>query len=681
MSWVRGRVISRNSDGTFRIYLLDYGHDYVTDDSSVFTDIPDNLKRESTLIKQGSLGLKPCERVKDSNGLLISRPIRYWNKKAIEFIKNFDRPNESRKFYLELYKILPDGKHVGDIIMKTTHDTVSLSKKLIADGYAIREEGLVPQVPKSADKRPIANFEKLMAVLNGENYLNAESKVTTKPPLMLPAGVNVRSFTSKREEIREVKAKPAPETTPEPKATRQPSPIASKNQSHEVMSTPSPLRTSCSLKTPPVNAYKPPTTSFAHSPLDIFAFGERLIVPLQSIESGIFTKSIESRLKERPMTKLQSHCWSQIVNCHSVVIVEENTIFKSPLLNYLPALLNTLKHQQVKSGVGPVAVVIVKTSHEAKNIEKFCSDLLEDLSIVVAAGPIDTKFELMNGCDLLIATPPAFCRLIDNIVKGLIFDKDRIKHLIFHQVDTMISRHESEINAIIRTCTKKDKPEQNPQIIVTSSRWMEEIRKKLMILIHSKDVVVCIENFLEAAAFAGCDVQFVTESKLNVEGKNKKLKESLEKGVYKAKRTVVVTNDEASSKNLFEYLKKTTVNVLHADKENFKSVKTEWMQQREGKFHVLITSDASLKGLELRNVENLIHFTLPSMEKFSQRFVALIEKIYTSLRKKTVQKPSITIFLEDENVGTFAALITFMHSRQMVNVPEDKLEIVKVSFN
>lgn len=61
LAWIRVKIVSKEANGTLRLFLMDYGYYmFAGSRDSEFTEIPENLKGESVLIKQGSLG-RYCE--------------------------------------------------------------------------------------------------------------------------------------------------------------------------------------------------------------------------------------------------------------------------------------------------------------------------------------------------------------------------------------------------------------------------------------------------------------------------------------------------------------------------------------------------------------------------------------------------------------------------------------------
>lgn len=677
-------MISKPSNGDFKVFLIDYGHDVIADSKSVFTDLPESLRQWPAIVKRGSLGLQPTNKGHERNGRNFVQPCKVWSEKATELFRQleYERRHETKKFFLLPYRSAmdEDGTYTGDVVLKTSTETISISERLMKEGWGVREEGLVRKVPKSSNSEPIANFEKIFETFFGKvDGVRKEEvqKLDINTQVKLAAEDNTNSNKNQEKTISQH------DNTHKVKS------------SQGVLLTPSPLRSSPSNEPKTHKITNPGTSAKISIPstlpaTDILVHGESLLPKLKSVEDAQYFNSIEIKSKELPMTKVQSYCWPQISDGRSMVIIgdkesmSEERLYTAPIVNSLTG--------EYKDGLGPVAIMVAKTLAEVETLAKVCSQMVEKLRVVTASlsfscshlqdGPVDKKFELMNGCDLLVTTPAAFSRLIDGVTPSFIFDTKRIRHLVFQRIDTMLQPFESEINAIIRTCTSgRDKTEINPQIIVTSSRWMKDIKSKLMSLMKVEHMVVCVEDFMEAAAFVGCDV--FLQSVLNIDDKNNKLRRILDKGDFKSRRTLVVTNDEKTASDLIDFFneKADEIFFLSADEKNYNQIKLQWEQQCSGSYSILVLSDRVLDMMELRNVESIIHFTLPSQwERFSQRHAVLLDNFYASLRKESSRKASIAIYLDDECADEFSVITTFLLSRQMANIPASVIDNIEVTF-
>lgn len=555
---------------------------------------------------------------------------------------------------------------------------------------AMREEGIVAQpVAQMKEAQPAANFEKIF----NNFYPEAKEKLIfkpSKPPICLPAGVSLGTYTSQKQVLpksqlaqhvppklqlpQPVPPKPQPSQQAPPKQQQQ-------QQQKKQLPTEAMIhqRPTFVAPSPAIRNPSPPSAAF---PSELLAYGQRLRSPVQSIEAVPFIELVKKGLRNNstPMTKLQAHSWAQIYHGSSMVIVGRTK--NDATLAYVPAIVNAMEtNRNQVTGIGPVVVVITKLSTDVKMISKMCTRISPELKVVEVFGVDDKKMELLNGCDLLVATPAGFGRLVEGVSIKL-FDKERVQIVIFDGIDTMMQSCKSEINAVVRTCTHgRSQTESNPQIIVTSCEWMKEIETILMSCMHPSNMVICIENFIEAAACVGCTVAM--EISPNLESKISKLQDSLKSGVFKSNRTIVVANDAEGAKMLTKEFNKASLQVTSADEENHEASKMSWLQQPKGGFSILVTCDSVLKKMELRNAQHLIHFSVPkSWQLLSQRFAALLDQFYSRLEKKSDKTAlSTRIFLDDESNLEFAQLVNFLKTRRLANVPDVFINSVKVRLD
>lgn len=670
VSWIRVKVISRLNSGWFEIFLVDYGYTMRNEDVNLFCELPERLKKESDIVKEASLVLKPCELVVDNQTKSsVQQASKLWSNDAIKFMKNLVL-SDSREFLFETYG-QHNGTLMGDVIIKSAYDApYSISKKLIEASFALQDDN--PFLPKSKKhiaclpEEPIANFQKIYSAFH------PDEDTTKRNPVELPA---INLGTHER-----LKPPQAPSITnyDQPNKKEESVPRGSMGLAENIQlgSTKETLKPPQTPRT--YQICSPENYRSATPPLHMLVFGEHLRPPFESIPNTTFRKEIKGNL--RTMSNIQSYSWAQIHHGRSMLIIGEKSR-SEPFMDYLPAIVNLIKPSRADDcpGIGPVAVVIGKTKSYCGNIVK-ALQILQGITVVEALGAANKVVELMNGCDVLVTTPGCFGRLIDGISLN-VFDKVRIKHLIFDGFDSMLGDFDKEINAIIRACTNgRAKPETNPQLIVTSDSWIKDIEIKLLSLKSPSETVICIDSFIEAAASIGCKFTCKTSKDLNE--KVKSLLESFEDGMHKKLRTLVVTNDEASLKIAVKALNDTDkVQVLEAREKNLEESKTAWSRETTGHFSVLVVSDSVLSKMELRNVQNLIHFDTPkSWSVFVRRFGVLLEEIYKNHRVKSVKEPPTTkVFLDNENLDQFVEIINFLETRKLANVPAIAIEYVKVS--
>lgn len=661
----------------------------LNNDMKLFCELPEEYKKPSVITKQASLVLKPCEIIEDSetNSSTI-RVSKYWSDEAIKYIKSFDQIGDSREYCFQFYGQHTDGTWMGDLIVNSPYDPpFSVSEKMIAANYAMKDDSSFKPPKKTLPSlpiEPVANFQVIYSAFHPDykKSVNKHPKTETE----VAGGVHLGSYTSEKLKpnapLQHLAAKPTNTRLSQlfgvepPEATN----VAQQNRFHEASTSPA-TRQSRLPETsshPTKQVCSTETYRSAIFPLDILVFANVLRAPFKSIESTTFRKEIKANL--RTMSKIQSYSYAQIHHGRSMLIIGD-VARSEPAMDYLPAIVNLVQsnRSEEKQGIGSVAVVIAKNKAHGASIAKALK-IVEGISVVEALNSIDKIIvDFMNGCDFLVTTPAMFGRIIDG-VSWNVFDKNRLKHVIFDGIDGMMNLFQTEVNAIIRACTSgRSNPEKNPQIIVTSNIWMKEIEFKLLSLMSPSKTVLCIDNFIEAAAFVGCKFS-VAKPSLNLEDKLLKLVEHFKQKSHKKLKTIVVTNNDENMKIVAERLKK-IVQVLAADKSNSSEVKTKWSLENGAELSVLVTNDAVLSKMELRNVQNLIHFDVPkSWSSFVNRFGVLMEQIYKILEKTVDQPPVTKVFLDDDNVDQFAEIINFLHVRKLAKIPEIALEHVKVSI-
>lgn len=153
----------------------------------------------------------------------------------------------------------------------------------------------------------------------------------------------------------------------------------------------------------------------------------------------------------------------------------------------MPALLTLLSDIQIdkENSHGPIGIIFAASSKEVDDIFDLCKQLvnLVKIKIVRAYGQWNCakkQLELINGVHLLITTSPCFIRLVTQNDGLKIFDKNRIQHIVFDNYDYIYDKYKNDVVESLKLLTYgANNPEKNPQIIVTSSKWLDCINNML----------------------------------------------------------------------------------------------------------------------------------------------------------------------------------------------------------
>lgn len=138
----------------------------------------------------------------------------------------------------------------------------------------------------------------------------------------------------------------------------------------------------------------------------------------------------------------------------------------------IPALIH-LKHQQpVKSGEGPVALVLAPTRELAQQIQKVANDFglkcnINNTCIFGGAPKANQMRDLAKGVDIVIATPG---RLIDFLERN-VTNLKRCTYLVLDEADRMLDMgFEPQIKKIMSQI-RNDR-----QVLMFSATWPKEVK-------------------------------------------------------------------------------------------------------------------------------------------------------------------------------------------------------------
>lgn len=418
--------------------------------------------------------------------------------------------------------------------------------------------------------------------------------------------------------------------------------------------------------------------------------------PYEKITDAIFYDEIHASLRLlnfQTIYRTQAYSWPVNLELGSVFIINNEKSGKT--FSYLPALLTNLMSWSIDTepipGNGPIGVIIVRSSREAEILHKYCTRLVPrgKLSIVQAFGMWNCdnqKVDLLNGCDLLITTPPCFSRLAEGETIKL-FSKERIKHLVFDDLDSMHDLFENDIRNIVRTCTfGENEIEKNPQLIVTSTSWKNYLRKYMRL---AYDPLVIIGSFVEAAVYAKCRFS-LSLVKGSHQEKLERLASFVNTNRWKSKKTLIVFNTQgeldaavADNRSCWSSCSEFHVVGERVLPDEVEEMLHFWHLEKPGNMSIMLTIDRCLLELvnKIKTVEILIHFSLPSnWSKFSRRFATMNNSFLKVVTGDTAERPATIVLLDERNAKEIPRLIDFVETRQVISqVPEDIKNLVTVT--
>jgi len=389
-----------------------------------------------------------------------------------------------------------------------------------------------------------------------------------------------------------------------------------------------------------------------------------------SINDSGFHNFLKNKLsnKTESLNDIQKVIWPQILHGKHCFIISSKQDCLTSI--YLLPLINNLLNRNKGDHFGPIVIIFANSSSRIDEIAMQCEIYTrQKISVIKAVGLCkDKKIELMNGCEILITTPPAFIRLIKNNASYKIIDENTLKHVVFDNFDqNSLNIFEKELNVIIKSqyATKM------PQTIVVSKTYSNGLKTKILSQLPATDTVKCMDNYLDAAAFIGLSISI--EISANPHEKiNKLIKTDFD--VYK--KNVIVVSDCDTMSVLEETL---TSKAIKCDSPKIADI---WKESSQN--NILIINDAILNDSIIQNADNLIHYDLPfnlglaitTSDQFSKRFKVFQNEIYRRLNSQEEATALKTkIILSNENVSQFEELINLLIGRNLLKANEKVIEV------
>ena len=421
--------------------------------------------------------------------------------------------------------------------------------------------------------------------------------------------------------------------------------------------------------------------------------GSRRIKPVLSIEG--FPKTFDRKLKQILLsnkidiaTKLQEYTWPVVSKKYSVISIGPKGSGKTYgyLIPVIDMIIKTIEESRVKlqkiNNTAPLAVilcpswkVVLQVENILKTIElqlKALSDrssiaglTLRILAIYEGEKNLKQNVALINGCHILITTPPSLLRMMKSVEAK--DDQDKMmgtnlkmcNHMIFENADETFEKFNAEINTLMdmyktsraneRERLDKIKPsssvEMFDQLIITSRKWANSLEQFIKAFIEGEDKVgpyFLFCDYLEAAIYGKAKIASYMVD--DVACKYQKVKEIIcGVSLKQSKKILIHVNQEKIITELCRFLEQdypghpkiVPFYLPHGETSAIQTreILSIWRQTSESnnlnEYYPLIISDSQdVEPLDLFEKTNnasddmMIMFDLPenSKKSFAQRF-------------------------------------------------------------
>eukprot|EP00252_Welwitschia_mirabilis_P023654 TRINITY_DN674_c0_g1_i1.p1 TRINITY_DN674_c0_g1~~TRINITY_DN674_c0_g1_i1.p1 ORF type:complete len:578 (-),score=68.04 TRINITY_DN674_c0_g1_i1:457-2190(-) len=268
----------------------------------------------------------------------------------------------------------------------------------------------------------------------------------------------------------------------------------------------------------------------------------------------------------------------------------------------VPILENIIQHNRKHGcGIHPLALVLAPTRELARQVEKeFCESAANVATLCCYGGvPINRQIGILRrGIDVLVGTPGRIIDLLDRNALNL----SQIQSVVLDEADQMLAvGFEEAVENIMRKLPKK---RQSMLFSATMPAWVRQLSRKYL----DNPVVVDLvgDSILRLA-----DTITLYSIEASFRGKRSILSPLITEHA-KGGKTIVFTQTKRDADNLAWSLRGVLqCEALHGDISQSQRERT-LDGFREGHFNVLFATDVAARGLDIPNVDLIIHYEIPS---------------------------------------------------------------------
>ena len=358
---------------------------------------------------------------------------------------------------------------------------------------------------------------------------------------------------------------------------------------------------------PSVSVLTPSEVSEIRKSMGMTVSGENIPKPVRSFSEACMPPSVLREIEGLGFSKptpIQSQGWPMAMSGRDMIGIAETGSGKT-LAYLLPAIVHITAQPSIRSGDGPICLVLAPTRELAVQIQEECrkfgrSARIRSLAVYggVPKGP--QARELSRGVEVLIATPG---RLIDMLRDGRTNLK-RVTYLVLDEADRMLDMgFEPQIRAIA------DQIRPDRQTLMWSATWPKEVqrlaadysRNPIQVNIGSLDISanhrvrqivrVCSED--DKRAFILRNLENISREAQN--------------------KTIVFTATKRTANDLALFLKREGYSALaiHGDKTQADRDYT-LAQFKSGRCSVMVATDVAARGLDVKDISFVVNYDFPS---------------------------------------------------------------------
>ncbi|KAG5381891.1 hypothetical protein IGI04_033361, partial [Brassica rapa subsp. trilocularis] len=250
-----------------------------------------------------------------------------------------------------------------------------------------------------------------------------------------------------------------------------------------------------------------------------------------------------------------------------------------------------------KSGRLPKFLVLAPTRELAKQVEKEIKESAPYLSTVCVYGGVSYTIQqsaLSRGVDVVVGTPG---RIID-LIEGRSLKLGEVEYLVLDEADQMLAvGFEEAVESILENLPQK---RQSMLFSATMPTWVKKLARKYL------------DNPLNIDLVGDQDEKLAEGIKLYAISATSTSKRTILSDLITGGKTIVFTQTKRDADEVSLALSNSIASeALHGDISQHQRERT-LNGFRQGKFTVLVATDVASRGLDIPNVDLVIHYELPN---------------------------------------------------------------------
>ncbi|XP_047062468.1 DEAD-box ATP-dependent RNA helicase 53-like [Lolium rigidum] len=275
----------------------------------------------------------------------------------------------------------------------------------------------------------------------------------------------------------------------------------------------------------------------------------------------------------------------------------------------IPIMDRILRHNEKNgSGRNPLAIILAPTRELARQVEKeFRESAPLDTLCVYGGVPISQQMRTLNyGVDIVVGTPG---RVIDLLTRGVL-NLSEIQFVVLDEADQMLAVGFDEAVEVIM-----EKLPQNRQSMLFSATMPSWIRK--LTNQYLKDpVIIDLVGDSEQKLPEGISLYSIVSENY---GKSSILGPLIKEHANGGKCIVFTQTKREADRLAYAMGRSYACQALHGDISQNQRERT-LSGFRDGRFNILVATDVAARGLDIPNVDLVVHYEIPnSSELFVHR--------------------------------------------------------------